>query len=272
MHIVNLDPANTFLPYECTVSISELIKLEDVMDNLDLGPNGGMIYCMEYLEKNIAWLVAKLESTIKASTEGAAYFLFDLPGQVELFTHHTCLNSILGTLQKDLDIRFCAIHLVDSYHCADPAKFISIVFLSLATMLRLELPHINVLSKIDLVESRGALQFNLDFYTNSTDLGYLLPLIPRSLQDLPSLEEESMRQNGKERMVEMNPFEIRYQKLNQALCGLVEDYSLVSFQPLNIEDKESVYSLIRRIDKTNGFVQSQGIDSEQWHNYTLNPE
>jgi len=28
--------------------IRELISLEDVMEELKLGPNGGLIYCMEY--------------------------------------------------------------------------------------------------------------------------------------------------------------------------------------------------------------------------------
>lgn len=32
-------------------------------------------------------------------------------------------------------------------------------------MLHLELPHVNLLSKIDLIQQYGKLQFNLDFYT-----------------------------------------------------------------------------------------------------------
>lgn len=41
-------------------------------------------------------------------------------------------------------------------------------------MLQLELPHVNVLSKCDLIEKFGKLSFNLDFYTDVLDLGYLL--------------------------------------------------------------------------------------------------
>lgn len=59
--IINLDPANDNIPYDCDVDISELITLEDVMDNLQLGPNGGLLYCMEYLEANMDWLVEKLK-------------------------------------------------------------------------------------------------------------------------------------------------------------------------------------------------------------------
>ena len=42
--IVNLDPANDTLPYECAVNICDLIQLNDVAESFDLGPNGGGLY------------------------------------------------------------------------------------------------------------------------------------------------------------------------------------------------------------------------------------
>ncbi|KAK4486784.1 hypothetical protein RD792_006630, partial [Penstemon davidsonii] len=66
-----------------------------------------------------------------------------------------------------------AVHLVDANLCSDPGKYVSALLLSLSTMLHLELPHVNVLSKIDLIESYGKLAFNLDFYTDAQDLTYL---------------------------------------------------------------------------------------------------
>ena len=50
-----------------------------------------------------------------------------------------------------------AIHLVDSHYCSDAGKFVSVLLTSLNTMLQIELPHINILSKIDLIESYGKL-------------------------------------------------------------------------------------------------------------------
>jgi hypothetical protein len=35
--IVNLDPGNDVLPYDCAVDVMELIKLEDVMEEFKLG-------------------------------------------------------------------------------------------------------------------------------------------------------------------------------------------------------------------------------------------
>ena len=92
--IVNLDPANELLPYECDLDVSELITQQDVMEKLKLGPNGSLVYCMEYLEKNLQWLHARLEKL------KGCYFLFDCPGQVELYTHHNSVRSMATQLQK----------------------------------------------------------------------------------------------------------------------------------------------------------------------------
>lgn len=46
-HIVNLDPAAEPSEYEFSIDIRELISLEDVMDELEYGPNGGLVYCFE---------------------------------------------------------------------------------------------------------------------------------------------------------------------------------------------------------------------------------
>lgn len=92
--VVNLDPANDSLSYNCAVDISTLITLNDVMENLKLGPNGGLIYCIEYLEKNIDWLEKKLKEL------KGYYFLFDCPGQVELYTHHTSVRNVVRQLEK----------------------------------------------------------------------------------------------------------------------------------------------------------------------------
>lgn len=37
--IVNLDPANEVLPYDCAVDLRQLITVSDVMKEMDLGPN-----------------------------------------------------------------------------------------------------------------------------------------------------------------------------------------------------------------------------------------
>ena len=39
--IINLDPANDNIKYDCDINISSLIQLDEVQKELELGPNGG---------------------------------------------------------------------------------------------------------------------------------------------------------------------------------------------------------------------------------------
>lgn len=93
--IVNLDPANEHTSYDCAIDVRSLIKLEDIMREDDLGPNGGVLFALEELEQNMEWL----EHALGQLGEGE-YVLFDCPGQVELYTHHSSLRNIFNRLGK----------------------------------------------------------------------------------------------------------------------------------------------------------------------------
>lgn len=54
--------------------------------------------------------------------------------------------------------KLAAVHLSDAHYVTDASKFISVVLLSLRAMLQLEMPHINVLSKMDLITQYGDLR------------------------------------------------------------------------------------------------------------------
>ncbi|CAG4937833.1 unnamed protein product [Colias eurytheme] len=223
--IVNLDPANDNVTYQPDIDIRELIHLEDVMAEYKLGPNGALLYCIEYLEKNIDWLLDKIKG------EHATNFIFDLPGQVELYSHHESLSNIFTKLTSLANLQLCVVHLIDSHHCSDAAKFISALMLSLNAMLKIGLPHINLLTKIDLLKKHSdKLQFGIDFYTEVLDLNYLLE----------SLDSDM--------------FTSKYKKLNGALISIIEDYSLVTFQLINMYQEESLIKIKNLVDKTNGYV------------------
>ena len=220
--VVNLDPANDDALAD--IDVRSLVALDEVADRLDLGPNGALVYCMEVLEGNLAWLRQQLEARPER------LFLFDCPGQVELYTHHSAVRNILRAIAGAWGFRVCTVQLVDSHYCADPPTFISVLLTSLATMLHLEAPHINVLSKIDLVEQFGALAFNLDFYTDVLDLSYLLAAMDDA------------------------PLTARFRRLNAALVELVEDFSLVYFHTLHVDDKKSMAGIMMAVDKAVGYI------------------
>ncbi|CAM9024179.1 unnamed protein product [Wickerhamomyces anomalus] len=226
--VINLDPANDRLPYDCELDIRDFITLEEIMEDQNLGPNGGMMYALESLDDSIDLLIKKIEKISEHS-----YIVFDCPGQVELFTHHSSLHKIFKTLEKKLDIRLCVVSLIDSFYLTSASQYISVLLLALRSMLQLDLPHVNVFSKIDLVSNYGELPFNLDYYTEVQDLSYLKPHV----------EKESNSVLGK-----------RYSKLTNYIAELVEDFNLVSFEVLAVEDKQSMINLLSVIDKANGYM------------------
>ncbi|KAK0629692.1 hypothetical protein B0T17DRAFT_488958 [Bombardia bombarda] len=236
--VINLDPANDHTNYPCALDIRSLVTLEEIMADDRLGPNGGVLYALEELENNMEWLENGLKEI------GDDYVIFDCPGQVELYTHHNSLRNIFYRLQK-LGYRLVAIHLSDCFCLTQPSLFISNILLSLRAMLQMDLPHINVLTKIDKISSYDPLPFNLDFYTEIQDLNYLMP----------SLEAESpaMRRG-------------KYTRLNQAIVDLVDRFGLVSFEVLAVENKRSMMHLLRVIDRAGGYVfgSAEGSNDTVW--------
>jgi len=222
--IINIDPANENMGYKPAIDISDLVKHEEVMKIYKLGPNGALVYCIEFLEKNIDWLIKKILN-LKDH-----YLLIDCPGQVELYTHHESINKITEKLQENL-VRLCSVNLIDSHHCSDPGKYLSSLMVCTVTMLQLGLPHVNIMTKLDEMKRfSDKLDFNINFYTEVLNLNYLLE----------NLDEDNILP--------------QYKKLNEAMVSLIEDYSLVSFIPLDISNKELLLNVKNAIDKANGYI------------------
>ena len=85
--------------------------------------------------------------------------LASMKGLKELTWIHLCYFDarIVQFSVGSFHMQLTAVHLVDAHLCSDPGKYVSALLLSLSTMLHLELPHVNVLSKIDLIENYGKL-------------------------------------------------------------------------------------------------------------------
>jgi len=212
VHVVNLDPAADHFSYPVAIDIRDLISLEDAMSEMRLGPNGGLIFCMEYLVENIQWLQDELDEI------GAdEYILFDCPGQIELYSHVPAMQTVVRELQR-CDFRMAATYLLDSQFVADASKFISGVLCCLSAMTSLELPHVNVLSKCDQLPSRGLLEEFLD------------------------ADAEALR----ERLDHTTRPELY--RLNAAICELIDDWSMVQFLPSDPRDSDTIDQILAQMD------------------------
>jgi GPN-loop GTPase len=268
--IVNLDFANEVSRegmYDCALDVRSLVSLERVMDEFELGPNGGIMYCMEYLAENIDWLIEKV-SELEVN-----YIIFDCPGQVELFTHHTAMQTVVNALQKQLDFRLCSVHLLDSFYCVEPSTFISATLGVASTMLRLGLPHVNVLTKIDLLPMYGPLPFTLDFFTDMKDLSPLVSYIdsgPLSEEEWNRRLEEDTYDDDDDGEAYVPPPKKNMSKLAKManeLCSVLEDFGMLNYLPMNVQDATTVGRILIAIDQANGysFAADEALEMRRRH-------
>jgi len=60
--VVNLDPANDRTSYPCALDVRDLVTIDEIMEQEELGPNGGILYALEELEHNFEWLEEGLKA------------------------------------------------------------------------------------------------------------------------------------------------------------------------------------------------------------------
>ncbi|GAM21430.1 hypothetical protein SAMD00019534_046050 [Acytostelium subglobosum LB1] len=216
VHVANLDPAAEVFEYPVSIDIKNLITVDEVMEELQYGPNGGLVYAMEYLIENIDWFIDEIGDFEDD------YLIIDCPGQIELYSHIPVMRTLVDSLQQN-GYRVCAVFLVDSQFILDSCKFISGSLVCLSAMIRLEVPHINVLTKLDVIKKTHRLK----------DIEGFLELEVNELVE--KLDTETSN---------------RYHKLNRAIGQLLEDYSLVGYIPLDITDQDSISFLLAQIDNS----------------------
>lgn len=162
------------------------------------------------------------KKTLKTKAFGDEdYLLIDCPGQIELYNHCSALRTTCDYLRNQ-GWSVAAVYCLDATFFAggDAAKFIAGALQALAAMVRLELPHVNVLTKMDLIapEDRRAVD----------EL-----LIP----DGKALAERLSSATAP-----------RYRRLNAAVAALLDEFSLVSFLPLDSTDEESLGVVLGNLD------------------------
>ena len=192
MHVGNLDPAAEEFGYDAAFDIRNLVSIEEAMDELGYGPNGGLVYCMEYLLQNSEWLKDELDNFGDDD-----YIILDCPGQVELYSHLPIMHDLAKLLQM-WGFQVVSVYLLDALFVFEPAKFISGCMLSLSCMMQLAVPHVNVITKCDIADKE-----QIERILDSEGAGMIHDLDRHS--------------SGKLR------------KLTEALSSVVDDYMIVSF-------------------------------------------
>ncbi|AFP65227.1 purine nucleotide binding protein (nucleomorph) [Chroomonas mesostigmatica CCMP1168] len=211
MKVINLDPSIENIEYPDSVDIRNLIKIEDVMEEFLLGPNGALIFCLEYLMDNLSWFEKELSFSLEKD------LIFDLPGQIELYTHCGLIRDFIEYLKKTTDLRIIGLFFLDCQFIGDLGKFFGGSITALSCMLSLEIPHFNILSKMDLVKH-----------------------IPYAILEKFLFPGAFVFFNELEEIVNS-----KYKMLTKSLINLLEDFSMIQFFPLDLTQPDSIRNLFQ---------------------------
>jgi GTPase SAR1 family protein len=140
---VNLDPGAITLPYSAYVDVRDYIRVEALMEEYNLGPNGGLILASEMITEITDQLALDIDDF------GPDVAIVDTPGQLEMFAFREIGARIAeGISDEGKGI----IYLFDSSFSRDPLNYVMNMFLASAINSRFLLPQISILSKADLLE------------------------------------------------------------------------------------------------------------------------
>lgn len=245
---VNLDPAAETFNYEPDLDIRELITLEDVMEEMGLGPNGGLIYCFEFLLQNLDFLSEAIDPLSEEYL-----IIIDMPGQIELYTHVPLLPSLVNFLSRagPLNVNLCAAYLLESTFVVDKAKFFAGTLSAMSAMLMLEMPHVNILTKMDQVRDMVSRK-EMRRFTN-VDVQSL-----QDAEEAPVGDEEEAETGTEDPSAAKTVMSGRsFQRLNRAVAQLIDDFSMVSFLQLEVQDEDSVAAVLSHIDDAIQYHEAQ---------------
>jgi len=215
VHCVNMDPATLDPPYPVAFDIRDIITANDTQTADNLGPNGALVRCMEYVLKDDSWV----SETFGQYEDD--YILFDFPGQVELFSQIPIVPTFVEKLQRE-SYFVAVVFLLDAGSViADSHKYVSACLVALGAMVAVDVPFVSLLTKTDLLEE--TVRENLSDYLQC------------SFELLPSTTSAQRRSE-------------KYQELTRKLCSLISDYNLVNFVPWSVTEEDTVSYVLEQLD------------------------
>lgn len=213
------------------------------MEEMSLGPNGGLIYCFEFLMENLDFLTEALDPLTEEYL-----IIIDMPGQIELYTHIPILPALVRHLTRTgaLDINLCAAYLLEATFVVDRAKFFAGTLSAMSAMIMLEVPHVNILSKMDLVKGQVGKRELKRFIDPDTTL------LDDEGDDEDDGDEAADPMEAKSMMRGAS-----FKRLNKAVAQLIDSFSMVSYLKLDVQDEDSVGAILSYIDDAIQYHEAQ---------------
>ncbi|KAJ2777799.1 GPN-loop GTPase 1 [Coemansia javaensis] len=156
-YVVNLDPAVAKLPFQANIDIRDTVDYKQVMSEYSLGPNGGILTSLNLF----ATKLDQVMEIVEKRAQSKRYFLYDTPGQIEIFTWSASGTIITNTLAASHPT--VVVYVVDTPRSASPATFMSNMMYACSILYKTQLPFLVAFNKTDVVDDAFAREWMADF-------------------------------------------------------------------------------------------------------------
>ena len=190
--------------------------------------------------ENLDWLDHSLDDVGEDTL-----VIFDCPGQIELYTHVPILPNLAKHLTGHLQFSLAASYLLESTFVIDKSKFFAGTLSAMSAMIMLEVPHVNILSKMDLIKGQIGSRQLKRFLDPDTTL----------LDDDDEAEDEDELKDPADTEALMHGKS--FKRLNKAVAGLIDSFSMVSYLKLDVQDEDSVAAILSYIDESIQYHEAQ---------------
>ena len=177
--------------------------------------------------------------------------IIDMPGQIELYTHIPVVPALVSHLRNSSNVSLCATYLLESTFVVDRAKFFAGTLSAMSAMVMLELPHVNIMSKVDLIKKTVSKKELRRFIEPDVTL---LENDPTHAQasDSSNHLQSSDATSTKALMAGQS-----FSRLNRAVAHLIDEFSMVSFLRLDVQKEASVGAILSYIDDAIQYHEAQ---------------
>lgn len=176
-YVMNLDPAVKKVPFDTNIDIRDSINYKEVMEQYNLGPNGGIMTSLNLFATKVDQILAILEKrtgTAQPSDTGKDQpatdadksspiknIIVDTPGQIEVFVWSASGQILLSALASSFPTVLA--YVVDTPRTASTSTFMSNMLYACSILYKTKLPMILVFNKTDVQSAEFAKEWMTNF-------------------------------------------------------------------------------------------------------------
>lgn len=186
------------------------------------------------------------------------YLIIDCPGQIELYTHFPIMRRLCETLGR-LNMTVCGVYCLESQFIEDKSKYFSGVLSAMSAMVNLEIPHVNVMTKMDLIEGdygNKRLEEEEQDDDEDDDSATAAEKKRRRQKKRRRLMEKAMTDREMDRYLEPDPM-LMTEDADTVMNGEEPSPRSLKFQALN----QAIVQLVRQRERESLIFDVMSIDS-----------